>query len=291
MSQNLTQPIEPKVLEESNALMVIERAEIDTQIATAHKYPRSLEVFKRRALEMVSIDEETAASCIYKRPVGKDSETGTQKVVEGESIRLAEIVAACYGNCRSGAQIIEMTPRYVKARGFAHDLEINNANSSEVVESTVDKYGKPYSERQRAVVAKVALAKAQRDAIFKIIPKALCRPIREQARKVAIGNAETLNVRRQKALDWVKSLVVNGKPLDMARVFGILGVKGASDIGLDQLETLTGLRTAVRDEGMSIDEAFPQIQNQVQEDDFGKSKTESLANKMKSKEEQRQPGE
>lgn len=281
MSDQTQEAKELQVYDQPNAIMAIEKAEIDMQIATARKYPRSLEVFKKRALEMVSLDEETAESCIYRRPVGLDPDTGKQKVVEGESIRLAEIVAACYGNCRSGSMIIEMTPRYVKARGFAHDLETNNANTSEVVESTVNKKGMPYSERQRAVVAKVALAKAQRDAIFKIIPKALCRPIREQARKVAIGSAETLNLRRQKALDWAKSLKIFDKPLDMARVFYVLGVKGADDIGLDELETLTGLRTAVRDEGTSVDEAFPPIPLPAGEEEVGKSRTNSLAGKIK----------
>lgn len=235
-----------------NALERIERANIDIQISTAHAYPRSMEVFKRRATEMATLDEETAASCIYKRPVGRDDGGSGQKIVEGESVRLAEIVAACYGNIRAASMVVEMTDRYVKARGMAHDLETNNAVSSEVVESCVKKNGQPYSERQRAVIAKVALSKARRDAIFQIVPKALCKPIREAARKVAIGNAATLGERRDRAMEWARGLNI-----DIARVYAVLNVKGESDIGLDQLETLTGLRTAIRDGDTSVDEAFP----------------------------------
>ena len=244
-------PMTPEVVNGST-IERLERANIDIQIATAHAYPRSMEVFKRRATEMATLDEETAASCIYKRPVGRDDGGGGQKIVEGESVRLAEIVAACYGNIRAAAMVIEMTPRYVKARGMAHDLETNNAVSSEVVESTVNKRGEPYSERQRAVIAKVATAKARRDAIFQIVPKALCKSIREAARKVAIGDAATLADRRGKAMEWVRGLNI-----DLSRVYSVLGVKGEADIGLEQLETLTGLRTAIRDGDTSVDEAFP----------------------------------
>lgn len=259
--------LEVEVLNEPNTNMVLalQQAEIDTQIATAHRFPRSLAAFKSRALELVSIDEETAASCIYRRPVGKDPETGKQKTVEGESIRLAEIVLASYGNCRTGAQIIEMTPRYVKVRGYAHDLEVNNAVTSEVVESTVDRRGNPYSERQRAVIAKVALAKAIRDAAFKIVPKALCKPIVEMAKKVAVGNAQTLAKRRDTVMAWVDSLVSGGKKLDRARVFSTLGIKGVEDIGLTELETLTGIRTAIRDGDAKVDETFPPLEMSPEE--------------------------
>jgi hypothetical protein len=173
------------------AIEASQRAEIDIQIATAHKYPRSLELFNKRAIEMVSQDKETAEACIYKRPVGRGDD-GKQKIVEGESIRMAEIVAACYGNVRVACMLIEQTERSVRARGMAHDLESNNAQMSEVIESTIRKDGKPYDERMRIVIAKVALAKARRDAIFMVIPKALCKKIKNIAKSVALGDMKTL---------------------------------------------------------------------------------------------------
>jgi hypothetical protein len=242
----------------AGALAQITKAEIDQQIATAHAYPRSIARFQKRALEMVTLDEETAESCIYSRPVGKNQD-GTQKYAEGLSIRTAEIVGACYGNLRVGATIIEMTPRYVKARGFAHDLETNFASTSEVIESTVDRYGKPYSERQRVVVAKAALSKARRDATFSVVPKALCKPLEAAARKTAIGDATTLDRRRTSVMAWVKTLGI-----DPARVFSALGIEGESDIGLEHLTTLTGLRTAIKEGDATIDETFPPMQDEKQ---------------------------
>ena len=55
-----------------NVLDVQERASIDLQIATAKQYPRSLAQFTENSVAYATIDEETAESCIYRRPVGKD---------------------------------------------------------------------------------------------------------------------------------------------------------------------------------------------------------------------------
>lgn len=239
------------------ALAQITKAEIDQQIATAHAYPRSIAKFKARALEMATLDEETAESCIYSRPVGKDPKTGQQKYAEGMSVRMAEIVGACFGNLRVGAMIVEMTPRYVKARGFAHDLETNFASTSEVVESTVKSNGMPYDERMRAVVAKAAISKARRDATFQVVPKALCKPIEAAARQAAIGDASTIGKRRDAVAKWVAVLGI-----DPARVWASLGVAGAEDLTVDHLTTLTGVRTAIKDGESTIDEAFPQLSDE-----------------------------
>ena len=244
-----------------NALEAITRGEIDVQISTAHRFPRSLTVFKKRALEMVTMDEETAASCIYSRPVGKkknDKGQWVEAYAEGLSVRTAEIVGACYGNLRVGAMVVEQNDRYVKARGFAHDLESNFASSSEVIESTVDKDGKPFSERMRVVVAKACVAKARRDATFQVVPKALCNSLHEAARQVAIGDATTLSKRRAAVMEWVNKL---GIPV--GRVFAALGINGEEEIGLDQLVTLTGIKTAIKDGDVKIDEAFPELREDI----------------------------
>lgn len=227
--------------------MALERASIDSQIATAHAFPRSMEMFKKRALSMATLDLETAESCIYSRPVGGG------KVAEGASIRLAEIVAASYGNLRVAARIVEQTDRYVKCEGMAHDLEFNYAGKSECFEPTVTKTGSPYSESQRAVVAKACLAKAYRDAIFKVVPKALCKSIIEAANGVIKKQVVTLEDRRGRVKQWLKSINVSDR-----RVFDSVGVQGWSEINDDHLTTLTGFRTAINEGDTTADEAFPE---------------------------------
>jgi hypothetical protein len=245
MTEQSAEPIQLEVMPPS-AVGSIERAHIDSQIATAHAYPRSLEKFQKKATSYVTLDYETAASCLYSRPVGGG------KTAEGASIRLAEIVASCFGNLHVQASIVEQTDRFVRTVGMAHDLENNYAGKSEVVESTVGKDGQPYSERQRIVVAKAALSKAYRDAVFRVVPKAMCKTIIDAAKRVAVGDEKTLEDRRAKVRDWVKSIKV-----DEARVFQALGIGGWADMSLAHLETMTGLRTAILDGDATIDETFP----------------------------------
>ena len=234
-----------------DALAVMEQVMIDTQIATAKRYPRSLSQFQQRARSMATLDEETAQSCIYRRPVGK--ENGKDVYAEGESIRLAEIVAASYGNIRVRSMITEITPTHVKAVAMAHDLETNYAMAAEVVESTLNKWGKPYSERMRLVVAKAAQSKAIRDAIFRVVPKSMCKAIALAAKDVALGKGLTLQQRRERTMGWIHGLGIGAY-----RVFAALGITGVEELMEGQLLTLTGLRTAIKDGDITVEEAFPE---------------------------------
>ena len=234
----------------NNALEQIERASIDIQIATAKRYPRSMEQFYKRAESMVTMDEATAASCIYRRPVGKEG--GKMKFAEGESVRLAEIVASSFGNIRVAGRITEMDPRFVKAQGVAHDLETNTAYTAEVVESTVTRNGTPFSERMRVVVAKSAQSKAIRDAIFRVIPKSLCKTLVTKAKLVAQGDVKTLTSRREGVLKWIETLGI-----DVKRVWNAIGIHGPDDIDMNVLLLLAGLKTALDEGDCTVDETFP----------------------------------
>lgn len=237
-----------------SALEALQRGEIDSQIATAHRFPRSMAEFKKRALAMATIDEETAASCLYSKPVGKDPDSGEQKYAEGLSVRAAEICAASYGNLRVSATIIDQTPRRVVCRGMAIDLEANYAVSSETSEPTIYKNGNPYTEGHRNTIAKATLAKARRDATFQVVPRALFRSIEKACRSMAVGDATTLAKRTTAALSWLALVGVSPE-----RVFAAMGVKAESEITLSHLALLTGIRTALIDKDTTPDEAFPPV--------------------------------
>jgi len=263
------------------ALEAITRGEIDIQVATAHKYPRSITLFKDRALAMATLDQETAESCIYVRPVGKERNEKTgkyeMKYAEGLSIRAAEIVGASYGNLRVGAMIIEQTPRKVVCRGYAHDLETNFAATSETVEVTVKSDGTPYSERQAAVVAKAALSKALRDATFRVVPRAMFKSIENECRRLIAGDGKSFDQRRAAAVQWIQRLGI-----DEARVWAALNLEGPDDLTPEHLMTLTGLRTSIKDKETTADEAFPPI---IPSGNIGKSQqtpTEAAAAESRS---------
>ena len=239
-----------------HALLDLERASIDMQIATAHQFPRSLAKFKENALALVTLDEETAESCLYRRPVGRDRD-GNEIFAEGMSIRMAEIVAGCYGNLRVGTRTIESTQRYVVVQGVAHDLESNFLSTAECKESTVKRNGQPYDERMRVVIEKVAAAKARRDAIFQVVPRASAKFLETAAKKLLFGNASSITKWRTRIAAWVKTLGI-----EEARVWKSLGVEGADDLKQSEIEMLIGIQNALKSGDTTLDEAFPLIEKE-----------------------------
>jgi hypothetical protein len=234
-----------------NALQAMQAAEVDIQISTAHRFPRSISKFLKSATDMVTVDRATAASCLYRRPVGKEG--GKMKYAEGESIRMAEIVAASYQNLRIASIITEVNGREVKASAMCHDLENNVAIRSDTIESTLTKDGKPFSERMQLVVAKSAQSKAIRDAIFRVVPRALCNSIRQAAEETALGQNKSLAERRKGVVDWIKTLGINGQ-----RVYDALGIEGIEELGRSALLELVGIRTAIESGDVTVNDAFPE---------------------------------
>jgi hypothetical protein len=225
-----------QVLEDNGGMLAsLNRAEIDIQITTARRYPRSIVGFKRQALEMATLDEDTAGSMFYVLP-------RSGKKIEGPSVRLAEVVGSAWGNMRYGARVVEIGDHYVTAQGAAFDLEKNLACTVEVRRRITDRNGRRYNDDMIGVTANAACSVALRQAIFKVVPFAYVKSIYEEAKKASLGNALTMEQRRQRALDWYAK--IGAKPEHVLR---ILGRKGVDDITVDDLVTLQGFRTAIQD--------------------------------------------
>lgn len=249
-----------EVVISTGAIESITRGEIDVQIATAHRFPRSIQRFLDEAKSMATIDEDTSASCFYKLPRGG-------KTIEGPSIRLAEIAKTAYGNIRTAARIVAEDSTTVTAQGVCHDLERNIATSVEITRRITDKYGKRFNDDMIAVTKNAACAIAQRNAIYAVVPRVYINSILKEAKKVAVGDASTLNDRRYKMLDYFTKMGVTEM-----QILAVTDHKGIEDIDLDDLELLTGIKTAIKDGFTTVDEVFNQ-----QPEDSGKSNTERLA--------------
>lgn len=243
--------LEAVTVAKPDALERITRAEVDIQIATAHKYPRTQRGLKNilnEALTMATIDEETAASCFYKLPRGG-------KPIEGPSIRLAEIIASAWGNMNCGARIIADEGSFLVAQGVAHDLEKNVRVSTEVRRRITSKDGKRYSEDMVAVTANAACSIALRNAIFDVIPRSYINNIYGQCKQIAIGDASTLTERRSAALDYLHKMGLTDD-----RIYAALGKASADDIDLADLETIRGYITAIKTGEITVDTAFPPLE-------------------------------
>ncbi|MDP2982368.1 MAG: hypothetical protein Q8O92_03440 [Candidatus Latescibacter sp.] len=85
-----------------------------------------------------------------------------------------------------------------------------------------------------------------------VIPRAYINPIYEEVKKVAVGTQMTLSQKRENAIAFFGKMGITPD-----RIFSKLEVQGKEDITLAHLETLIGLKTAIRDNEISIDTAFP----------------------------------
>jgi len=228
-----------------NAIEAITRGEIDTQIATAKRFPRNIDAFRNKATAWACVDEETAGSCMYALP-------RAGKKIEGGSIRLAEICASCYGNLRWQGRIIGADGTHVTAMGMAYDVENNIAISIEKQRRITDRNGKRFNEDMVTVTGNAASSVAMREAIFKVIPRAYWQPIYDAARKTAIGDAETLGERRTKMLAHFAKLGVFED-----RLLATLELDSTENIGPDDLAELIGTANLIREGQTTVDEAFP----------------------------------
>lgn len=226
------------------ALEVMTRAEVDVQIATAHRFPRSIASFFKRAESMATATPEIAASMEYAKPVGGEK-------VKGPSVRLAEIVAATYGNLRVQSRVTSETDREITAQGVAHDLESNVAHLTEVSVSLLKKDGTRVKADQVINARAAACSKARRNAIFLAVPMALCQPIIAAARKVAVGDEKTLPERRKAQLKWFEE-----HGIKRALVFTWLGVKDEVDITLEHMADLLAAANTAKEDGESLAEVF-----------------------------------
>lgn len=246
--QAMIEAEEPQIVRhEVSAVSAITKSETEAQIDCAHKYPRSVARFLKDAASLATITQEVAESCIYALP--RDGKT-----IAGPSVRLAEIAASCYGNLHYGARIVDEEERQIVAQGVCWDIEKNVRVTLEVKRRIVGRNGRRFSDDMVTVTGNAAASIALRNAVFRVIPRSYINAIYEQARRVAVGNAQTLANRRAAVLERLQKI---GVPTD--RVLAKLDKRGVEDIGLEDLEVLIGLGTAIKNGEANIDALFPPV--------------------------------
>lgn len=238
---------EPEVLEREvpSTLPTQAGGTFDIQVATAKRFPRSIESFMRRATEMATLTPEIAAACVYALP-------REGKMIEGPSARLAEIVAHAWGNLRiqGGAEgDSDAGSPFIVGYGEAWDLESNTAVRFEVRRRITKSSGKRYSDDMIVVTGNAAASIALRNAVFKSVPSPFWRPIYAKCRQVIAGEAETFAKRRDEML---KKFHVIGVTND--QLYAVLGVKGLADITLDHMVQITGAYNALKEGELTVEE-------------------------------------
>jgi len=262
-----------KAAEGTETSMVLAKAEIDIQIATARRYPRAKPAKIAEAIkEFATIDEETAEECLYalvrsKKRVKRKRDDGTMEdreatkkelvqmgtAIEGPSIRLAEIAAICWGNNRNGYRpvMIDRQEKVVIAEGVFLDLETNVATTSRVSRSIRTREGGIFQPDMISVTMNAAGAIAKRNAILAGIPKGVTRVAYQAARAVVVGTQASLVETRKKVfLAFARHGVTPEMILDK------LDLDSESDIGLDEVAVLRGMRASLKNGEETVERMF-----------------------------------
>jgi hypothetical protein len=223
------------------------RQELDTQITTAKMYPRNVEAFLHDSYAMVTLDQETAESCIYALP--RKNKKGEQ--IKGESVRLAEIVASCWGNLHAATRIVENDGRTITAEAVAWDLEKNLKIAKQVQRSIVKSDGKTYGQDMQVVTGNAASSIALRNAILSVVPRSFVKKIYETAVNFAIGDKTKINQKINSFLERFKEMGI-----EESKILAYFNLKNREEITRAVIEEMIGIGTAIKEKTLPIDKAF-----------------------------------
>ena len=240
-------------------------AALDVQVATAKKFPRSIQSFENDLETWCTKSQDIAESCFYCLP------RGGRKLL-GASVRFAEMVQAAYGNLVVETHILEEAKKTIVVSATCRDLERNVAARAEVVRGITGRSGR-YDDSMIQTTIQAASAIARRNAIFSVVPRALWEPIYKKAQVVAAGRHQTFDEQRKAA---IKKIIDLG--CDTKRVKSFLG-KDSKDITMDDVVILRLKARQIEEGQCTPDEAFPVARPDKEE---AKAKAKDLTERISS---------
>lgn len=224
----------------------IERANVDSQIATAKQYPRDLRRAINNSIAMATLDVPTAQSCGYALPRGG-------KPITGPSVHLAKLIVSNYGNIRAEAKVVQITDKQVISRGTCWDLENNVATAFEVRRSIVGRSGQRFSDDMITLTGNAANAIAYRNAVFSVIPKAITDKVYQAAQHTITGDLsdeDKIIARRKKCIDFFKDEF----GISEQEVVMLCGKQTVNQIKANEIALLLGITQSLTDGDTTVDD-------------------------------------
>lgn len=229
----------------------VERANVDSQVATAKRYPRDIRRSIDNSVVMATMNQETAQSCSYALPRGG-------KPITGSSVHLAKIIVSNWGNMRTEAKVVQITDKQVISRGTCWDLETNVASAFEVRRSIIGKNGQRFSDDMITVTGNAANSIAYRNAVFAVIPKAITDRVYYAAQKFITGDLSDSD-KLLKVRTGVLNNFKNNYGITEEEVVKMCGKQTANQIGADEISMLMGTIQALKDGDTTVDELMKPI--------------------------------
>lgn len=261
-------------------LDTIERANVDTQIATAKQYPRDLRRAINNSIAMATLDVPTAQSCGYALPRGG-------KPITGPSVHLAKLIVSNYGNIRAEAKVVQITDKQVISRGTCWDLENNVATAFEVRRSIVGRTGQRFSDDMITVTGNAANSIAYRNAVFSVIPRAITDKVYQAAQHCITGDLsdeDKLIATRKKCIDYFK----DEYDITEKEVIMICGKQTVNQIKAEQIVLLRGIIQSLRDGDTTVDELMKPYRKEETKNAIAAAAAEAAKNAAAKKEDKKE---
>ena len=227
-------------------LDVVERANVDSQVATAKQYPRDIRRAINNSVAMATMDYNTAQACGYALPRGG-------KPITGPSVHLAKLIVSNWGNIRAEAKVVQVTDKQVISRGTCWDLENNVATAFEVRRSIVGRNGQRFNDDMITVTGNAANSIAYRNAVFSVIPKAVTDKVYQAAQHFITGDLsdeEKIVARRKKCIDFFKEEY----GISEEEVVALCGKQTVNQIKSEQIALLLGITQSLKDGDTTIED-------------------------------------
>lgn len=265
-------PVESQQVQLSQ-IDAVERANIDSQVATAKQYPRNVRRSIDNSVVMATMNFETAKSCGYALPRGG-------KPITGPSVHLAKIIVSNWGNMRTEAKVVQITDKQIISRGTAWDLETNTASAFEVRRSIIDKYGKRYSDDMITVTGNAANSIAYRNAVFSVIPKGIIERVYQSAQNLITGDLSDSDKLLKTRTNIINSFS-NNYGITEEEVIKLCGKLTTNQIKSEEIALLIGMQQSLKDGDTTVDELLKGIRTKAANAVNAKEKFENIKNKQK----------
>lgn len=232
-----------------------ERASIDTQIATAKRFPRNLRKVLDNSIAIVTMDIDTAKTCRYTKPVGG-------KQITGASVHLARIICQQYGNIRVQQRIKSIDAKTIVAEAVAFDMETNYAVCVEARRSILKKDGTRYDESTIETNAMAIMAIAERNAILKILPKVIVDKTYNEAFAFAFGNL-TDKAKLLKERNRIFSVFKDKYNLQESDVLKVIGLGTKEAVGPEDIANLSGIIQSLVDKEIQVSDLLEKVEKKT----------------------------
>lgn len=251
-----------EIIEVNGASMLeaINRSEVDMQIVTAHKFPRDIEECRKNIEALATMDDAIAYNCFYH--LERTDKNGQKAVIEGPSVRLAEIISTCWKNLRVAARIIGNDGKTITAQGVCHDLETNVAISVEVKRSILTSKGNTFSQDMQVVVGNAAASIALRNAVCKVVPQVLIKSVVSNIQSKALEHIRKIGV-EESWKSWV-AYMQNNYRVTEAMMLEYLK-KRRDELTVEDVQTIVGVFNAIQEGSTTVEETFKKPKEQAKQ--------------------------